>query len=134
MPCERTTKVGCRIINVVFRADIAAHLWARYGTEIGLRFFWCRGEFPDTYLLSKPRIERAVNSSLELQHSRCSLVCIEQFLLYVMTRVVDYAASMPEETPRWLVAACQASRSPEVFRKGAAGFVEVAGKGHEHVC
>ena len=125
---------GCQIINVMFRAETADHLQNRYGAEIGPRFFWRDGPMPDIYHLSGPRIERAVNSSLELQQSRRSLARIEQFLLYFMTRVVDYVASLPADTPRWLVAACQASRSPEVFRNGAAGFVEAAGRGHEHVC
>lgn len=125
---------GCQIINVMFRSETADHLRDRYGAEIGPRFFWRDGPMPDTYHLSGPRVERAINSSLELQQSRRSLARIEQFLLYVMTRVVDYVASLPADTPRWLVTACQASRSPDVFRKGAAGFVEAAGRGHEHVC
>lgn len=131
---QQSTAEGCQIINVMFRTTTAAHLRGRYGAELGDRFFWSKRPIPDTYLLSRPRFERAINSSLELQRSRRDLVMIEQFLLYCMTRIVDYVAAMPAGTPRWLVSACQASRSPEVFRKGAAGFVEVAGRSHEHVC
>lgn len=124
----------CQIINVMFRRETADHLLARYGNELGERFFWAKGTQPDTFLLSGPRIERAINSSVELQIARRTLTRIEQFLLYFMTRVIDYAVTLPKDTPRWLVAACHAARTPEVFRRGSAGFVEVAGRGHEHVC
>ncbi len=125
---------GCRIINVMFRTETAAHLAARYGEELGERFFWKTGPIPDVYHLSGPRLERAINSSVELQTARRTLGRIEQFLLYFMTRVIDYSIAMPPDTPRWLVSACQAARTPEVFKKGATGFVEAAGRGHEHVC
>lgn len=130
----QAAREGCQIINVMFRTTTADHLQDRYGEEVGPRFFWRRGDRPDTYLLSGPRIERAVNASLELQTARRSLARIEHFLLTIMTRVVDYAAAMPPDTPRWLVAACMAARSPEVFRGGAAGFIAAAGRSHEHVC
>ena len=125
---------GCRIINVMFRTDTADHLAERYGAELGQRFFWKVGPNPDTYFLTGPRLERAINSSVELQAARRTLARIEQFLLYFMTRVVDYAIAMPPDTPHWLVSACHAARTPEVFRRGATGFVEAAGRGHEHVC
>lgn len=125
---------GCRIVNIMFWPSTADHLFQRYGTEWGNKFFWKDGLRPDTYILSGPRLERAINSAAELQTSRRTLARIEQFLLYFMTRVIDYSIAMPQDTPHWLVTACQAARSPDVFRQGAAGFVEAAGRGHEHVC
>ncbi|WP_226783268.1 helix-turn-helix transcriptional regulator [Oceaniglobus trochenteri] len=131
---QASAEYGCQIINVIFRTETADHLFARYGEELGRRFFWVEGPQPDTFLLSGPRLERAINSSAEMQTARRTLARIEQFLLYLMTRVIDYAIILPEGTPRWLVTACQAARTPRVFRRGAAGFVEAAGRGHEHVC
>lgn len=131
---QATGDVDCRIVNVMFRCETADHLLNRYGDELGRRFFWAEGAQPDTFLLSGPRLERAINSSAEMQSARRTLARIEQFLLYFMTRVIDYSILLPEGTPRWLVSACQAARTPEVFRKGSAGFVEAAGRGHEHVC
>jgi AraC family cel operon transcriptional repressor len=125
---------GCRIINIMFRKDTADHLNARYGTEWGERFFWLKDIFPDTYHLSGPRLERAINASSELQTSKRSLSRIEQFLLFFMTRVIDYSVSVPVGMPVWLRNACHNARSPEILREGAAGFVQVAGRGHEHVC
>ncbi len=125
---------GCRIINVMFRRETANHLFERYGADLTNRFFWKDGTRPDSYHLQGPRMERAVNTALELQTSRRSLALIEAFLLTIMTRVVDHTVVSSDLMPTWLVAACQAAHQPEVFRKGAAGFVEAAGRGHEHVC
>lgn len=124
----------CRIINIMFRSNTSDHLQSRYWSELGNRFFWFEGEFPDTYHLSGPRLERAINASSELQVSKRTLSCIEQFLLYFMTRVIDYSVLVHHEMPIWLRNACHNARSPEVIRKGASGFVEVACRGHEHVC
>jgi|LUMP01.1.fsa_nt_gb AraC family cel operon transcriptional repressor len=125
---------GCRIINIMFGSNISDHLQSRYGSEWGNRFFWFEGEFPDTYHLTGPRLERAINASSELQVSKRTLSRIEQFLLYIMTRVIDYSVLVPHGMPIWLREACHSARNPEVLRKGASGFVEVAGRGHEHVC
>ncbi|MDJ0825402.1 MAG: AraC family transcriptional regulator [Rhodobacter sp.] len=124
----------CRIINVMFRADSARHLVRRYRDDLDGRFFWAGGVEPEAQQLTGPRVERAVNAALELQTARRSLARIEEFLLTMMTRVVDYAAGSGTAMPGWLVAACQAAEQPEVFRRGAAGFVAAAGRGHEHVC
>jgi len=124
---------SCRIINVIFAVETADHLKARYGGTFENRFFWKTGPEPDSYRLQGPRMERAVNTALELQTSERSLVLIEGYLLYIMTRVIDHRATASDQAPAWLAAACQAARQSDVFRKGAAGLVEVSGRGHEHV-
>ncbi|MEL6584549.1 MAG: AraC family transcriptional regulator [Pseudomonadota bacterium] len=125
---------GTRIINVMFRPETAAHLLARYEPEVEGRYFWSESAIPECHLLNGPRIERAINAAAELETSQRSLARIEEFLLNVMLRVVDYSAVSTRAMPSWLVAACQAVRQPEVFRQGAAGFVNAAGRGHAHVC
>ncbi|MCJ8310536.1 MAG: helix-turn-helix domain-containing protein [Rhizobiaceae bacterium] len=124
----------CIINNVMFRCDTAAHLGSRYAGEFAGRFFWHDGAYPDRHVIRGPRMERAINTALELQGSLRTLARIEEFLLTLMTRVIDYDGALPQSAPQWLSTACMAARSREVFRKGAAGFVEVAGRGHEHVC
>lgn len=127
-------KSGCRIINVMFRCETADFLLNRYSQEFSGRFFWKSGVRPDAYRLRGPRMERAVNTALELQTSHRNLAIIESYLLTVMTRVVDHTVVPSDLTPAWLVSACQAAHQPDVFRDGAAGFVRAAGRGHEHVC
>ncbi|MGR3501241.1 AraC family transcriptional regulator [Pseudaestuariivita sp.] len=125
---------GCRIFNVMFRTSTAAHLEARYGSELGQRFFWSLAAAPDTYQLAGLGLERALSATTDLMQAPQSLAGIEQYLLYMMSRVIDHTSRAAEDVPRWLAAACHAARAPDVFQKGAAGFVEAAGRGHAHVC
>lgn len=131
---QAVTESDCHIINLMFRVETADFLAGRYGDELGHRYFWSRDAMPETHQLAGPRMERAINSAVELQTSRRSLSRVEQFLLYVMTRVVDFSKSLPSDAPGWLVSACAAARDPGVFRLGVPGLVDVAGRGHEHVC
>ncbi len=125
---------GARILNVVFRAETAEHLALRYADEVAGRFFWHRGRLPATLRLRGSQLERAVNAMLTLRTSRRGLARVEHFLLSVMTHVLDASEIVDDRAPAWLLAACRAARDPEVFRRGAAGFREAAGRGQEHVC
>ena len=126
--------LGCRILNVMFRAETAAHLESRYGAEFGGRLFWSGEALPERVRLAGPRLERAVNLTLALRSSLRTLARIETFLLAILTLVVEDGAAFGRGAPDWLVAACREAQRPEVFRRGAAGFVQAAGRGHEHVC
>ncbi len=125
---------GARILNVMFRTQTADHLVARYADEVAGRFFWQSGQLPVTLRLQGPQLERAVNAMLTLQTSHRGLARIEHFLLSIMTHVLDAGAAVDDRAPGWLIAACRATLEPRVFRKGAEGFLHVAGRSHEHVC
>lgn len=125
---------GGRILNVLFRAETAAHLRARYDADFAGRFFWSGAALPVTLRLRGPQRERAVNAMLTLQTSHRSLARIEHFLLSVMTHVLDAAEGIDDRAPGWLLAACRAAREPRVFRQGAEGFLAAAGRSQEHVC
>lgn len=123
-----------RIINIIVRPETVDHLGARYGADLGRRFFWSTDPMPDARRLDGPRIERAINSAMDLQTDERGLARIEQFLLALMTRVVDITVDPTSSAPDWLATACLAARDPAVFRRGAAGLVEASRRGHEHVC
>lgn len=125
---------GARILNVMFRAETAAHLVERYGDEVAGRFFWQMGQLPVTLRLRGSQRERAVNAMLTLATTHRSLARIEHFLLSVMTHVLYASDVIDDRAPAWLIAACRAVRDPRVFRKGAIGFLEAAGRSQEHVC
>ena len=125
---------GARILNVMFRPETAAHLQVRYADEMSARFFWQRGHLPATLRLHGSQRERAVNAMLTLQTSHRSLARIEHFLLSVMTHVLDVGDVVDDRAPAWLLSACRAAREPRVFRQGAAGFLDAAGRSQEHVC
>lgn len=127
-------KAGCQIINVMFRTETAEHLTSRYSETVEGRFFDKRGEVPDLHTLGPARFARAVTVAEQLQTADRSLARIEEFLLVLMNRVALPNSEVSDATPRWFEEARSAALSPEVFRKGGAGFVEAAGRSHEHVC
>ena len=131
---QAVTGSGTRILNVMFRQETAAHLRDRYASEVAGRFFWQSGPLPVTLRLHGPQRERAVNSLLPLQTSHRSLIRIEHFLLSVVTHILEAGAIIDDRAPPWLIAACHAAREPRVFRQGAQGFLDIAGRSHEHVC
>ncbi|WP_425092175.1 AraC family transcriptional regulator [Tropicimonas sp. S265A] len=125
---------GARILNVMFRQETSTHLVERYHEELKGRFFWQNGSLPTALRLHGPQLERAVNSLQMLQTSHRSLARIENFLLSVITHVLDAGDITDDRAPAWLLAACRAARDPRVFRQGANGFLAEAGRSHEHVC
>ncbi len=125
---------GARILNVMFRQETAVHLVERYDIELAGRFFWHNGLLPAALRLHGPQLERAVNSLQMLQTSHRSLARIENYLLSVITHVLDAGEEIDDRAPAWLLAACRAAREPRIFRQGANGFLAEAGRSHEHVC
>lgn len=123
-----------RILNVIVTPTTTDHLVSRYHEAFAERFFWSTDGLPDTRQLNGPRIERAINTAIELQTADRGLIRIEQFLLTLLTRVVDTSFDPTSSAPDWLAAACLSARDPDVFRRGAAGLVEASRRGHEHVC
>lgn len=125
---------GCQIVNVMFRTETAEHLIARYAATIKGCFFDSRETLPDLHNLGPVRFSRAVTVSEQLQTADRSLAHIEEFLLVLINRVAHHSSGVTDKTPRWFAEACIAALSPDVFRKGSAGFVAAAGRSHEHVC
>ncbi len=122
------------LLNTIVTPATSDHLRTRYHEDFADRFFWSEGVLPDTRYLDGPKIERAINTAIELQTADRGLVRIEQFLLTLLTRVVDTSFDPTSSAPDWLAAACLAARNPDVFRRGASGLVEASRRGHEHVC
>ncbi|MEM1400490.1 MAG: helix-turn-helix transcriptional regulator, partial [Pseudomonadota bacterium] len=127
-------KVGCQIINVMFRMETADHLATRYSETIGGRFFDADTALPELHTLGPARFARAVAVAEQLQTAERSLARIEEFLLVLMNRVAHASSGVNASTPQWFAEACSAALSPEIFRRGAPGLVEAAGRSHEHVC
>ena len=123
-----------RIFNVMFRPETAGHFLERYHSDVAGRFFWRAGLLPAGLKLRGPQLERAVNAMVSLETQHRSLARIEHFLLSIMTHMLDAGEVIDERAPVWLLQACRAVREPRMFRQGAAGFLEAAGRSHEHVC
>ena len=128
------TRLGCQIINVMFRTETALHLTDRYRDTLTGRFFAATGPMPELHSLGPVRFERAVNVAQQLKTADRSLARIEEFLLTLVNRVADVSSRVTGHAPGWFAAACSAAHSQDVFREGVAGFVAACGRSHEHVC
>lgn len=126
--------LGCQIINVMFRISTAEHLATRYKDVLADRFFDSKSDQPELHTLGPARFERAVNVAGQLKTAHRTLARIEEFLLTLTNRVADVSSRTDSLVPGWFSAACSAAQAPDVFRRGAPGFVEACGRSHEHVC
>ena len=131
---EAAGRARCRIVNVMFRKDTAQHLLTRYRTDLRKRCFWSGAAQPETVALSGQQLDQLTTLAKELEGGARSLAKIETFLLSLMTSVLTKQDEISPQAPAWLVAACRAAQRPDVFRRGARGFVTAAGRSHEHVC
>ncbi len=127
-------KTGCKIINVMFRVETAAHFLSRYPEDFRGRFFDAKGEFPETHLLQGPRMDRGINVAQDLANSKSTQARVDEFLLTLANRVVAPITTFNSKVPRWFAEAYDRAKEPEVFRAGAQGFIAAAGRSHEHVC
>ncbi|MEM6384700.1 MAG: AraC family transcriptional regulator [Pseudomonadota bacterium] len=127
-------QMGCRIFNVMFRKETVHHLNARYPNEFSSRFFDGKDDQPDRHDLRASQFEHVTQLADRLINSSLSLAQAEEFLLSLANQVLTPALVEPTRMPSWLSDACNALQSPAVFVKGTSGFVEVAGRSHEHLC
>ena len=127
-------KLGCKIINVMFRIETAEHLMNRYRDTIDNRYFAARETLPELHSLGPAQFERAVNVAQQLKTARRELARIEEYLLTLINRVADATSQVDARAPNWFVKACSAIQTPDVFRGGAPAFIAACGRSHEHVC
>ncbi|MEM9344212.1 MAG: AraC family transcriptional regulator [Pseudomonadota bacterium] len=127
-------KTGCGIINVMLHLETAEHVLTRYPETFRGRYFDAAGEIPESHLLSGTRMERAIQLAQQLAASPLTLAHLDEFLLTLVNRVVTPITSLNSDVPRWFAQACEDARRPDVFKRGATGFIEAAGRSHEHVC
>ncbi|GFE64960.1 AraC family transcriptional regulator [Litoreibacter roseus] len=125
---------GCRIINVMFKPKTVRHLRSRYPDEVCGKFFDTRGPYPETHMLAGPDLARVTQALVELQTAPRALAYIEHFILMLATRVLAQVHPVRDTAPKWFTDACRAAQNPAVFRRGAAGLIDAAGRSHEHVC
>lgn len=129
-----SSEVTARLIAIRFRTETADYLLNRYREDLDRRFFWTHQALPVCIHLNGAQRERAVNTCLTMETTLRTQLRLEHFLLTMMTFVLDDVARIDPAAPDWLIRACQAAQRPDVFRQGSAGFLNAAGRGHEHVC
>ncbi len=125
---------GCKIVNLAFRAETAAHLASRYAAEFAGRLFDTPDPTPSPWRLSGTQLSTLLQAASRLRTQVRSLARIEQFLLLLAGELIDIGVQPEAPGPRWFVNACRTVREKEYFRRGAAGLTDAAGRSHEHVC
>lgn len=133
MAFHAVNDLEAKVIFIRFRCDTAEFLMGRYPADLEHRYFWSHDANPARTHLKGAQLERAVNTCLTLETTLRNLLRLEHFLLTMMTFVLDDVSRLDAAAPDWLVRACRAAQSPEVFCKGSAGFIDAAGRTQEHV-
>ncbi len=123
----------CQMINVAFSADTAAHLRARYASDLEGRFFWTTDRRPATFVLDSAQMRDLSVLEQGLDRGTRSLARIESFLLTLMADFLAGASDARTEAPDWLVRAFEAFADPAALRVGVSALVELTGRSHEHV-
>ncbi len=125
---------GCKLVNIMIPKASVEFIFAHYGEDFQNQFFWKDGLRPDMYVLFGKKFDRTLSNFFELNSSSKTRALIEGALLNTMTRIINDDLKTMNSIPIWLNRACQAAKQPEVFKLGAKGFVNISGRGHEHVC
>ncbi len=123
----------CQMVNIAFSADTAAHLRARYASDLEGRFFWTMDRMPATFLLDSAQMRDLSVLEQALDRGTRSLARIESFLLALMADLPADVSDKPAETPDWLTRAFEAFADPVALRSGVPALVELTGRSHEHV-
>jgi len=120
------------IVSLTFHPELVGAIGGRHPALAGL-LFWSAEPRPAAVHCDPRQMAEVNQAALRLEASARSALDAEAFLLPLAARLADQGPRLPQATPDWLVAACEAARDPRVFRDGAAGFVRIAGKAHPHV-
>lgn len=124
----------CHIVNLAFPAEAAGGYLERYGSRLSGRFFWAGGGLPDERPLGEVVLADVDRRVGRLEEDRGDVLALDQFLLTVFSLLSESRALVRHDMPEWLSRACEKALEPEVFSRGAAGFVAASMRGHEHVC
>jgi AraC family cel operon transcriptional repressor len=119
------------IMNLAFPRTGLEHFRRRYFPKGG-DYFWTRARLPWSRNLDGGTLRWLNASARELAGRTDSALVLDRFLIELFLRL-EGGGRGREPLPEWLRAALDAWRTPEHFRGGAAGFVELCARGREHV-
>lgn len=131
----QATSEATSIINLSLTNQYVAQLKTRYCDAVSGIAFWRKSPLPAIYTLPNEALETMQHTAHTLGLDPGNKLTLD-YLLLLLINLQTFSTRGTETmtTPKWLQSALQHARQPEVFRLGAAGLVNAAGKGHEHVC
>jgi len=117
------------VVSLCIHPDMIKALVSRHPSVDG-HLFWAPSGPVQTHRDIR-QLAALNHAAVQLENSPCDTLSAEAFLLPLCADLT--ANAFADDIPRWLAKACNAAKSPEVFRDGSAGLVAIAGKAHPHV-
>jgi AraC family cel operon transcriptional repressor len=120
------------MMNIAFPPEALEHYRRRYFS--GCRnYFWTRARLPYSARLDDSALRWLNESARELSAWTDSALVLDRFFAELFLLLEKARSRDGTGMPAWLREALERFSRPEHFRAGLAGFVQLAGRGREHV-
>lgn len=120
------------VVSLALSSQLIERLGERHADLAGA-LFWSKSPTPIKAHRDMRQLADLNKAALRLERAHRSALEAEAFLLPLCASLMDETKEEAEGAPDWLLTACSAAHQPNVFRKGAAGFVSETGRAHAHV-
>ncbi len=120
------------VVSLAVRPGVIRAIGSRHEDLQGVAF-WAGSHLPAITHRDIRQLADLNKAALHLERSPRQKLHLEAFLLPLLIALDRRPDGLSPDAPDWLVAACTAAQSPDVFREGAAGFVASCGRAHPHV-
>jgi AraC family transcriptional regulator, dual regulator of chb operon len=128
-----TSRLGITIMNLAFPLQTLHYLGNRYFSD-SHAYFWTRDKLPFQTLVTPSEIRMISKKAGEIWPYRNSLLYLDSFLLFIFRWIAEQKSIHAEgDIPVWLNNAIHNYSSPDLFKRGTAGFAELCQKNVDHV-
>jgi len=136
-PRDRHNFYGCSgtplaMMNIAFSTQALEHYRRRYFSG-GRNYFWTRARLPYSAKLEDSTLRWLNESARELSARTDSDLVLDRFFAELFLLLEKGGSREGSGLPAWLREALEGFSGPGHFRTGVAGFVQLAGRGREHV-
>lgn len=119
------------VVSIAIRAGVINAIGSRHDDLTGIAFWTDKGA--NVTHRDIRQLATLNQAALTLERSPRRKLYLEAFLLPLLIALDRVPEGVSADAPDWLIAACTAAGTPDVFREGAAGFVAATGRAHPHV-
>lgn len=120
------------VVSLAIRPAVIDAIGSRHKDLAGVGF-WGTGAAPVIAHRDMRQLAALNQAAMQLERAPRRKLYLEAFLLPLLVALDRAPEGLSPDAPSWLVAACNAAFSPDVFRLGASGFVAATGRAHPHV-
>ena len=128
-----SSKKGLTIMNLAFSTETLHYLRARYFPDVNY-YFWTDEFLPFTKPVDIKLINQISKRAEESFKFRNSLLYLDSLLLFIFRSIAaNEDMSVNKQIPIWLHNAMQDFCTPELFKQGYSGFVNICEKNIDHI-